>query len=67
MRIKTAFKNKTGNKPAHVSVSLKQENIFDLIFGLDASLLKILAEEGSSKGLKPSPSSGQERVNLNLM
>ena len=30
-------------------VALEAENIFDLIFGLDTSFLKILAEEGSSK------------------
>ena len=45
----TTPKNKTGNKPAPVLPSRKQENIFDLIFGLDASLLKILTEEGSNK------------------
>jgi hypothetical protein len=51
MRISTnpKNKNKTRNKPAPVIPSGKPEIIFDLIFGLDASLLKILAEEGNKR------------------
>jgi hypothetical protein len=45
----TNNKHKTGNKTTPILPSREPENIFDLIFGLDASLLKILAEEGSSK------------------
>jgi hypothetical protein len=45
---KTTPKIKSVNKPALLP-SRKPGNIFDLIFGLDASLLKILAEEGSKK------------------
>jgi hypothetical protein len=49
MQTKTKNKNRTGNKPAPVFPDRKPDNIFDLIFGLDVSFLKIMAEEGSSK------------------
>ncbi len=45
MRITPTAKNKTGNKPALIIPSGKQDNIFSLIFGLDDAILKILAEE----------------------
>jgi len=51
MRITTAFKNKnkTGNKPAPAIPSKKPDNIFDLIFGLDDALLKIIIGGGTGK------------------
>ncbi len=51
MRIKTTTKSKNeiNNKTTPVILSREQDNIFDLIFGLDASFLKILTQEGSSK------------------
>jgi hypothetical protein len=48
MQTTTTPKNKTEKKTTSL-LSRKPGNIFDLIFGLDTSFLKILAEEGSKK------------------
>jgi hypothetical protein len=49
MRITTTLKSKIGNKRAPVIPSGKPDNIFDLIFGLDDALLKIMIWEGTGK------------------
>jgi len=49
MQITQTPKNKTGKKPAPVIPSGKPDNIFDLIFGMDDALLKIMIGGGTGK------------------